>query len=1278
MKPGLPSDYITGEKRYLTAITLLITAIFLTGFISRVISDKRTQDWDNYQAKLSENIGSEFLEEFSLREKLLTEHTARVKFIISELQKKDGITALNLNKSLINFEGEHYSILLVDESLNPVYFSKDYFTGNANASRLFTGEKITGAHFYETPFAAYLVNKDTIVSEKGKYFLILADPVLNKIETKTSFPNNTLGEASGKKTSQKFLIGFSPDAVQSRDGRDYNIRIKNQKGELIGFATFTKPGLRSYLEVSQGPVSVAQSLMVLLVIILIPFALKNDLRKIPFRALRTLLLVLYLVLARVIIYSMDFVNYIFPEDLTDPAKFASGFGYGIVKSPIDFTITVLFFFAVCLIIFREIYKNRSLKRGGWLLYGVMLVLLLPLYYLLIRAYAASVKSIIFDSSIRYFKEPEIFPALPTALMNLAALFLSVSFYLLLITILIFLFSRFVSANRKYNILKFIAGLGLFSGIGIAFIGYQRQPLINLPIILMIILFTFIVLYLVLCEKRHIFGVIFTSAVFASITGVAMLNLFNSDLERESLKTTATEINRRSESLIYFLLNQSLIEISGNAEVKQALSGAETDPNSAAFTAWNLSSLRKEVLNSSVTLLNLRKAALGGFTMNIPQDVIFPSVFRPMEINEMVVLKLENREGVSYFSGIVPVFNGSDLSGYVIASVAYNPDMVVNESFPDFLLPSASRLNSVVDQQALNIVIYDNPGVKTVKGNFYPTNEQVKKLWSAEFSEFNELWTTLEFNEEMYLFYFLKTGRGEQPRIISAGLKERELSWSLFNFFKLFILQTVFILLFYFLYQFIRLLTSLEFRVSYRTQLFIAFLIIALLPLIAIAVYNRMNEQEKSINMLRTSLREKALLIEKHVTQQLINNKLKKPETAFTNAAGELGITFFVYQNSSLKYTSAANLALAGVVPRIINPFVTEQLVVSGALESFHKDYLLGTGSYSVYRKITLAGNDYILGVNESLNPVSVVTTILEIDVFVIGIYSFAVVIIVLLSGFLSNRISQPIAKLTKATQSIAHGDLNVAITVNQRGEIGELIEGFKFMTSEIRRSQKELAEQEREMAWREIAKQVAHEIKNPLTPMKLSIQQLIASQRDKHPDFNEMFEKITNTVLNQIDILNQIAGEFSRFAKMPGSKSERTDLIAVIKDVIALYTDEKIKLKLETGVPAAIISGDIAQLRRLLINFIRNSIQAGAGEIRFNLQTNENFVSLFITDNGSGISEENREKIFNKNFTTKESGMGLGLKLSRRYIESLGGSVALIKSEAGNTVFEVKVPVFTE
>jgi nitrogen fixation/metabolism regulation signal transduction histidine kinase len=232
------------------------------------------------------------------------------------------------------------------------------------------------------------------------------------------------------------------------------------------------------------------------------------------------------------------------------------------------------------------------------------------------------------------------------------------------------------------------------------------------------------------------------------------------------------------------------------------------------------------------------------------------------------------------------------------------------------------------------------------------------------------------------------------------------------------------------------------------------------------------------------------------------------------------------------------------------------------------------------------------------------------------------------------------------------------------------------MTQELQKNQIELAELEREAAWKEMAKQVAHEIKNPLTPIKLAIQQLVASFKDKSKDFDSIFESVTETTLNQIDNLGQIASEFSSFAKMPSINLEVLDFVPIINDTKNLFIDDNINIDFESEVSEAIVEADTSQLRRLLINMIRNSIQANATDIAIRLSQKSDDYSLILVDNGEGIDDLIKSKIFEINFTTKEKGMGLGLKLAKRFLEGINGKIHLVESGHLGTTFEIIIPKY--
>ena len=203
---------------------------------------------------------------------------------------------------------------------------------------------------------------------------------------------------------------------------------------------------------------------------------------------------------------------------------------------------------------------------------------------------------------------------------------------------------------------------------------------------------------------------------------------------------------------------------------------------------------------------------------------------------------------------------------------------------------------------------------------------------------------------------------------------------------------------------------------------------------------------------------------------------------------------------------------------------------------------------------------------------------------------------------------------------------------------------------------------------------IAHEIKNPLTPIKLAIQQLVASYKEKRNDFDSIFDKVTTTTLTQIDNLSQIASEFSSFAKMPSIKLEIFDTVPILRETINLFHDEKVNIDFDSEEKTALIEADASQVRRMVINLIRNSIQANATDISIRLIAKGDDYSITVVDNGEGIKDEYQNKIFEMNFTTKEKGMGLGLKLAKRFLEGVGGHIRLISTGPSGTTFEILIP----
>lgn len=297
----------------------------------------------------------------------------------------------------------------------------------------------------------------------------------------------------------------------------------------------------------------------------------------------------------------------------------------------------------------------------------------------------------------------------------------------------------------------------------------------------------------------------------------------------------------------------------------------------------------------------------------------------------------------------------------------------------------------------------------------------------------------------------------------------------------------------------------------------------------------------------------------------------------------------------------------------------------------------------------------------------------------INIYALIFIAIGLLAIIIARQITSPLNIIQYSLSKTIYGQKNEPIVWKRNDEIGALIKEYNNMIADLEQSAQKLAQSERESAWREMAKQVAHEIKNPLTPLKLGLQLLEKSWKDKDPKFDQKFERFSKSFVEQIESLSSIASEFSAFAKMPDTRIEKMDVFEVLSQAVTIFKQaDNIRINYNPPETSFFINADRDQLLRCFNNLLKNAIEATpqgkTGEIEIdNLVTNKHIL-LSIKDNGNGIPENLREKIFEPNFTTKSSGTGLGLAFVKNSIENAGGKVWFETELNLGTTFYISLP----
>ena len=273
--------------------------------------------------------------------------------------------------------------------------------------------------------------------------------------------------------------------------------------------------------------------------------------------------------------------------------------------------------------------------------------------------------------------------------------------------------------------------------------------------------------------------------------------------------------------------------------------------------------------------------------------------------------------------------------------------------------------------------------------------------------------------------------------------------------------------------------------------------------------------------------------------------------------------------------------------------------------------------------------------------------------------------------------------LEERLKTISFGKKNEKIDYQSEKmiEVAQLITQYNNMVDELAYSAEMLAKTEREQAWKQMARQIAHEIKNPLTPMKLTVQQLQRMKNNGSEMFDAYFEKTVAVLIEQIDNLSRISTEFSDFVKMPETELMKLDLVARLMSIVELFKNNynHVVLNFNTAEKEIIILSDQTQITQIFNNLLHNAIQSipndREGVINISVSIDDDFVSVSVADNGCGVADDIREHLFLPNFTTKSNGMGLGLTIVKNLVIMLGGEISFTSKLNEGTTFCVKFPL---
>lgn len=399
-------------------------------------------------------------------------------------------------------------------------------------------------------------------------------------------------------------------------------------------------------------------------------------------------------------------------------------------------------------------------------------------------------------------------------------------------------------------------------------------------------------------------------------------------------------------------------------------------------------------------------------------------------------------------------------------------------------------------------------------------------------------------------------------------------------------------------------------------------------------------------------------------------------------SGIHGVDVTVYDlNGDLQVSSEANIYDKGVLSTKMSPVAYYRLSHLNQIEHVQEERIADLSYLSIYAPVRdKDGKAYAyLGIPYFTSQAELDQEISNFIVTVINLNAFILLIAGLIALFITNRITRSFSIISDKMKEVNLGRLNEEVVWNRKDEIGDLVKEYNKMVAKLEESAEALAKTEREGAWREMARQVAHEIKNPLTPMKLSIQYLQKSINSNHPNVKELSSNVANTLVEQIDHLSKIAADFSQFANISYTNIEQFDLHDVLRSLKELYrSDENIEFLWKPLRRSLIVNADKTQMNRLFTNLFANAVEAcvdKACRIEVTEELFDGMVRINIKDNGEGIPEEMQSRIFIPNFTTKSSGTGLGLAMCKGIVEQVKGKIWFDTVKGDGTTFHVEIPL---
>ena len=865
-----------------------------------------------------------------------------------------------------------------------------------------------------------------------------------------------------------------------------------------------------------------------------------------------------------------------------------------------------------------------------------------------------------------------------------------SFYALF-GILGLILSFFIVSNKLLRILNkkdisrkehFIIGTLVLSFITLIGFSFHFDPLSSLFSIIFSVLYT-IMLWLFNKEKVLSFVWVSCWIFFFSIMATAIMEKANNE-----------KVFHEREDFLKKLLSER------DYELEEAIASLETQISKDEFFKVYLSSpyVPYSQVLERLSYLYLDNAFFGRYQYRVNIYNASGNAKRPehLQFDELQKILSESQKtgtkNLYFYSdpysryvywAIFPLISKGNLSGTIAIELTPAPDTDESSVYVELMSNQKSK-ESILGNELSYALYKNNQRIFSKNGNFGSYIAFNTSLPNQE--------KTIQY-EEYGVKYIACINERNYIGIAALPVKSYIKPFSIFSY--LFCAGILSVIILFLLVWLCRIVFKFElfyirFKVSLRERIQQGIVLVSLLSFVAIGIITIFFFRDEYSDYHKSRLERKIDSVSKTASWQLISatdSVVKIPDALELSAIHKIDVNVYTIDGNLLS-SSEDPVFGRRLISRQMNPVAffkmkNEKLNrVTLTEEINHFQYLSGYVPLKDKNDQTVAflNLPYDFAGNQNLQSQDIAEFLgTLLNVYVIFLLLAGVVALIL-----ANSVTRPLSIIGEKLRAIQVGGKNEKIDWKSRDEdINEFINRYNYMIEQLDASTRELARTQRESAWREMARQIAHEIKNPLTPMKLQIQMLEYAAEKDAEKAKEMIKKVAKSLIQQIDILANIASEFSNFAKMPAAKNENMVLNELVESVYTLFSEEEnIKIHLDITEEALIIFADREQMTRVLNNLIKNAIQAipsdRPGRVQISLYKTAFYAVVKVSDNGVGIPEDRKDKIFTPYFTTKSSGSGIGLNMSKNIVESAKGQIYFESKEGIGTDFFVEIPLSTE